>query len=79
MMQINPMLSKMLSMISSGGNPQQIIQQFMTSNPNAQQAINQYKNMAGDANPRDFAIQLAKQNGMSEQELMQIANKFGLK
>ena len=70
---------QIMQLMKGGSNPQQIMQQMLTNNPQAQQTFRQLQNMAGDMNPRDFAVQLAKQNGMSEQQLMDFAKKFGVK
>lgn len=70
---------QIMQLMKGGGNPQQIIQQMLNNNPQAQQTFRQLQNMAGDMNPRDFAIQLAKQNGMTEQQLMDFAKRFGVK
>ena len=70
---------QIMQLMKGGGNPQQIMQQMLNNNPQVQQTFRQLQNMAGDMNPRDFAIQLAKQNGMSEQQLMDFAKKFGVK
>ena len=70
---------QIMQLIKGGGNPQQIVQQMLNNNPQAQQTFRQLQNMAGDMNPRDFAIQLAKQNGMTEQQLMDFAKRFGVK
>ena len=70
---------QIMQLMKGGGNPQQIMQQMLNNNPQAQQTFRQLQNMAGDMNPRDFAVQLAKQSGMSEQQLMDFAKKFGVK
>lgn len=72
-------IQQIAQLISSGRNPQQIINQIVGNNPQMQQNFRQLQNMAGNMNPRDFAIQLAKQNGMSEQQLMDLARQLGIK
>lgn len=72
-------IQQIAQIMNSGKNPQQIMQQMLANNPQAQRTFKQMKNMAGNMNPRDFAVQLAKQNGMSEQQLMDLAKHFGLK
>lgn len=63
---------------ASGGNPQILAQQLIMNNPQAKQALEQMKNMAGGLSPREFAFQYAKQNGVSEQDLLNFARQFGL-
>jgi TolA-binding protein len=70
---------QIMQMLNSGSNPQQVLQQMLQNNPQMQQTFKQIQNMAGDMDPRDFAIKLAKQNGMTEQQLMNIARQFGIK
>lgn len=72
-------IQQIAQLISSGRNPQQVLNQIVGNNPQMQQNLKQLQNMAGNMNPRDFAIQLAKQNGMSEQQLMDLARQLGIK
>ena len=72
-------IQQIAQLINSGRNPQQVLNQIVGNNPQMQQNLKQLQNMAGNMNPRDFAIQLAKQNGMSEQQLMDLARQLGIK
>lgn len=74
----NP-INMIMQMVNNGGNPQQIMQQIMQRNPQASQMLTQMKNMAGGKSPKDFAMQLAKQNGVDPNQLMEVARKMGLK
>lgn len=56
-------------------NPQNLMQ-MMGNNPMMQQA-QQMMNSGGD--PKDIAMNLAKQKGMSEEQLKQMAQQFGIK
>lgn len=56
-------------------NPQNLMQ-MMGNNPMMQQA-QQMMNSGGD--PKEIAMNLAKQKGMSEDQLKQMAQQFGIK
>lgn len=49
----------------------------MQQNPQLQQTLTQMKNMANGRNPRDFIMQLARQNGADELSLQMIGEMFG--
>lgn len=68
-----------LSMLQSMQNPTQFAQQLLQSNPQAKQFMEQMQNMANGRSPKEFAMQLAKQSGMSEQDIMSFAQKMGAK
>lgn len=76
---VNNEIMQMFSMMSRGGaNPQQIAQQILMNNPEAQAVFTQMQNMANGLSPREFALKYAKQNGISEQDLLNFAKRFGL-
>ena len=64
-----------------GGNPQQFLQTQMQKNPQIAQTKMQLENMykSSGMNGKDFALQYAKQNGIPEQVIIQLANSLGLK
>ena len=70
--QFNTFLQNMLSFKQSGKNPAQLMQMIMQRNPQYNQMMTTLQNMAQGKNPREFIIQLAKQNGVGEQQLQQI-------
>lgn len=70
-------------------NPFQLIQQFqrmkdpkgafmqmMQNNPQYQQMFNQLQNSANGASAEQMARQIAKQRGISEEQLMQMYNSL---
>ena len=74
------------------GNPFQLIQQFqrmkdprgafmqmMQNNPQYQQMFNQLQNSANGASAEQMARQVAKQRGISEEQLMQMYNSLARK
>lgn len=67
--------------IKMGNNPRQFIQAQMQSNPQfAQQFGNLQKVMRGSGmSSKQFAIQFCKQNGIPEEQVMQVAQMLGIK
>ena len=61
---------QMFQMLRGAQNPQQMFQNMLQQNPQISSALSQIQNSTQGANPRDVAMQLAKQRGMSEQEVM---------
>ena len=41
--------------------------------------ITQMKNMVGNKTPKEFVMQMAKQQGIDPNQIMQLASKMGLK
>lgn len=72
-MDINQTLERIIALYDNGGNPQQMMQQMMTRTPQVGQMKTQLQNMAQGRNPNEFILQLAKQNGASEQNLQGLA------
>ena len=69
---MNPM--QMFQMLRVEQNPQQMFQNMLQQNPQMSSALSQIQNSTQGANPRDVAMQLARQRGMSEQEVMNMFN-----
>ena len=74
----NP-INTMLQFLNSGGNPRSLAQQMLQQNPQIKQTMEQLYNTSNGQNPKDIAMQLAKQRGIDPTQIMQIANKMGLK
>lgn len=74
----NP-FANMLNLLNGGGNPQQIVQMMMSKNPNFNTMMQQVQNMANGRSPKDFAMQLVRQNGLDEKQAMELAKKLGAK
>lgn len=78
-MDINQTIENLTRFYDSGRNPQQAMQMFM-GNGNPQQIEQmkvQMKNMANGRSPANFIIEIAKQNGASEQNLKNLARILG--
>lgn len=74
--QLNQLIQNIAIAKRSGKNPQQIMQRMLQSNPQYRQLLTQMQNMAQGRNPRDFIMQLARQNGVDEIGLQTIAQMF---
>lgn len=66
----------LLQMFQSSPNPQMMFQQMLQKNPQMSSALSQIQNSTQGSNPRDVAMQLARQRGMSEQEVMNMFNSL---
>lgn len=78
-MDINQTLEQIIRFYDSGGNPQQVMQNMMQQNPQMNQMQTQMRNMAQGRSPQEFILQMAKQNGVSEQNLQGLARILGAK
>ena len=74
---MNPM--QMLQMFQRSPNPQNMFQMLLQKNPNIANILTQIQNSTQGSNPRDVAMQLAKQKGMSEQQVMDMFNSLNKK
>lgn len=78
MMRMNPM--QLMNAFRNAKNPQALLQQVMQNNPQLQQVMTQLQNSGdGSMTPEQMARQLAKQNGISDEQLMQMYNQFNRK
>ena len=69
--QNNP-INAMLNFLNSGGNKEQIFNQFLKNNPQ----LNMLQNMQ---NPKEMVMQLAKQKGIDINQIEELARKLGAK
>lgn len=72
MSDINSMLQQIIQFYNSGRNPQELMSRFMPNN--LEQMKQRMQNMAQGRSPAEFIMQLARQNGASEQNLKGILN-----
>lgn len=73
---MNPM--EILQMVNQTQNPEAMIQQLASQNPLLQRAMQ----MAQGKSPqelRNIAVNLAKQQGLTEQDVDNMAKNFGLR
>lgn len=71
---MNPM--QMFQMLRGAQNPQVMFQQMLRNNPQMSSVLTQIQNSTQGSNPRDVAMQLARQRGMSEQQVMNMFNSL---
>ena len=67
---IPPQIKQMIGMIKAAGNPQQLLNQLMATNPNMKQAMEIVRQYGGDANKAFYEI--AKQKGIDPQEILDL-------
>lgn len=75
-MQNNP-LAMIMQMMNSGTNPQQLMQQIVSQNPQLQVMLNQAQQSG--MSPKDYALQFAKQNNINIQPLVNMLGQRGIK
>lgn len=74
---MNNLINFILTTINNGQNPQQVIQQMVAQNPQAQVLLNQMQQSG--MSMRDFTLQYAKQNNINLQPVLQQLNNSGIK
>lgn len=74
---VNQALQSVFQMRNAGRNSQQIMQIMVQQNPQIQQQLAMLQNMARGKTPKEFFSQLAKQNGVSEQNMAQLMQMLG--
>ena len=72
-------INGILQMMNGGMNPQMMADQVLQRNPRAKQFLEQMQNQANGRSPKEMVMQYARQSGISEQEVMQLANRMGLR
>ena len=76
---LNQMIENVISFYRSGGNPNDFMQNIIRNNPNINTFNTQLKNMSQGRNMPEFLLQLAKQNGVSNENLKALAQILGAK
>lgn len=76
-MDINQTIENLVMLYDSGRNPTQIMQQFQGNEIN--QRKQQIMNMAQGRSPTEFILQIARQNGATEQNINNLARILGAK
>ena len=78
----NDQLGYLMGLIRSGKNPQQIMQ-MVNSNPQLQAGLQQFNNIVGQmrqsGNPKQFVMQLAKQQNIDIQPMLAMFQQMGIK
>ena len=73
----NDIANLIIQMITNGQNPQQVIQQIVQKNPQAQVLMNQMQQSGMSV--KDFTLQYAKQNNINLQPTLNILSHRGIK
>ena len=73
---VNQALQGLFQMRNAGRNPQQIMQMLIQRNPQYSQMLTQIRNMSQGRNTQEFVMQLARQNGVNEQNMAQLMAMF---
>ena len=76
---INSRIQAIMQLKQKGLTPQSAMQLLMQRNPNYQQAMQRLNNMAQGRDMKSFVMQLARQNGVSQENLQAIQGLFGNK
>ena len=74
--QLNTTLQSIAIAKKQGKNPQIIMNTILQQNPQVRQTLTQLQNMAQGRNPKEFIMQLARQNGIEEATLSMISEMF---
>lgn len=72
-------IMQLFNTLKMARNPQQMFEQTVNQNPQIQNTFTQMKNSSNGASFEQMARQLAKQRGVSEEQLMQMYSQFGNK
>lgn len=73
---MNGNIFQLMQLIQKSKNPRWVFEQMVQSNPRYQQVFNQLRNSSNGASAEEMARQLARQQGISEEQLMQMYNSL---
>lgn len=76
-MSMNNIINTITQILTSGQNPNQLIQQMITQNPQAQVLFNQMQQSGMSV--KDFTMQYARQNNINLQPIISTLNQRGIK
>lgn len=74
---INQTIENIVALYERGGNPQQLMQSMMQRNGQVGQLQTQIQNMAQGRNPKEFIMQIARQNGVSDKNIQGLMKILG--
>lgn len=77
MADLNALIAQIIALHDSGGNPSQMMNAIMNKNPNINQLGTQLNNMSQGMSKSEFYLQLARQNGLSEQNIQGLSRILG--
>jgi tRNA G18 (ribose-2'-O)-methylase SpoU len=73
---VNERIQAIMALKQQGKDPNQLIQMAIQRNPQVQVAMQRLNNMAQGKNPQEFIMQLARQNGVTEQNIQALSQMF---
>lgn len=65
MQDINQLVQMLAALKNNGKTPDQVFNMLVQQNPNYNLAMTRYQNMAKGRNPKEFILQMAKQQGLT--------------
>lgn len=71
------MMQMLMQLLTMGNNPQQIIQDLMVKNPQAQIVLNQMQQSG--MSPKQYAMQYARQNNINLQPFINTMGQRGIR
>lgn len=74
---MNNIANLIIQMMTNGQNPNQVVQQLVQQNPQAQVILNQMQQSG--MSMKDFTLQYAKQNNINLQPILNILSQRGIK
>ena len=74
---MNNDINKIMNFIANGQNPNQLLQQMVQQNPQAQILFNQMQQSG--MSMKDFTMQFAKQNNVNIQPILNMLSQRGIK
>lgn len=74
---MNNIVNIILQLMTNGQNPQQVIQQMLQQNPQAQILMNQMQQSG--MSMKDFTLQFARQNNINLQPTLNALSQKGIK
>lgn len=74
---INERIQAIMALKTQGKDPNQLIQIIIQRNPQAKLAMQRLNNMSQGKSPQEFIMQLARQNGVNEQNIQALSQMFG--
>ena len=73
----NNIVNLIMQMMTNGQNPNQVVEQIISKNPQAQILFNQMKQSGMSV--KDFTLQYAKQNNINIEEILNTLSQKGIK
>lgn len=67
MQDINQLVEMIYTLKNQGKNPNEVYQMLINKNPNYNMALTRYQNMSKGRNPKEFLLQMARQNGLTDE------------